>query len=107
MKIALKHLEIFADLLARYLGSGLSMNRSLQLSDLKSQSRSLVDCTRSALAGIDRGDTLGEALEPYQSIFPSFFLPVIRCGQLSGVAGLKYIRLYGKSQTETISSINC
>lgn len=96
MKIALKHLEIFADLLARCLGSGLSMTRSLQLSGLKSQSGALVDCTRSALAAIDRGQTLDEAFEPHQSIFPRFFLPVIRCGQISGrlIESLEYLRDY-------------
>jgi type II secretory pathway component PulF len=84
MKIGWDALSRFAFSMATCLGSGMPQRKALELSAGAGHLRSLDRVTGTALARCDRGLTISEALEPQRRLFPGFFLPVIRAGELGG-----------------------
>ena len=84
MKASLKQLEEFSYSMAKCLSSGIGVAKSLELSGLSSESKSLRRCVRQAIGHVNEGATLSGALGTCKKIWPHFFVPVIRCGEESG-----------------------
>jgi type II secretory pathway component PulF len=87
MKINFKDLSLFTYSMSSCLSSGLPIERSLELCGLKSHNSTLRNISVSVIEKVKRGMLLHEALLPYGHKFPSFFIPVIRCGEESGRMG--------------------
>ena len=84
MNIDNASLRQFAGSMATCLASGLPATKSLTLSAAGTPSRALQAFAQSALPGLDRGQTLSEALTPGAAKFPHHFLPVLRAGEATG-----------------------
>ena len=70
--------------MATCLSAGLSPKRSLELSGSRSQSKAFRQVIRVALERCDQGMPISDALEPGARIFPPWFLPVVRAGEMGG-----------------------
>jgi len=70
--------------MVKCLSSGIDVARSLELSGSSSESKALRRCVRKAIASVKDGATVWEALQTNKKILPHFFVPVVRCGEVSG-----------------------
>jgi type II secretory pathway component PulF len=97
MRLSNQTLKHFTGSMATCLTSGLTPQKSLELSAAGTQSPALQELVRAALKQCDQGRTLSEALEPGAGIFPHHFLPVLRAGEASGRQAESFQLLYQHS----------
>ena len=84
MKIKLDEVSRFALAMGRCLNSGMAPRKALELSAGTAPSAALRRAVRVAIPACDRGMAISEALEPSRRLFPGFFIPVVRAGEMGG-----------------------
>lgn len=84
VKIPFERLSVLCQNLATCLSAGLGVPASLRASVRSSGDRLLQGIVETAAERTESGEGLSEALAPNKNRFPSFFLPVIQCGERSG-----------------------
>jgi general secretion pathway protein F len=84
MRINFEALARFAFSMATCLASGLGPRKCLELSAGTARNPRLVKAMAVAANGCDHGLPLSDSLESEAGLFPRFFLPVIRAGEMGG-----------------------
>ena len=84
MRIDNHALGLFAGSMATCLNSGLPVEKCLQLSGGRTESKTLMALVNAARERGAAGATISEALEPGARLFPRHFLPLLRAGELAG-----------------------
>lgn len=83
-KIPYEPLSLFCSNLGTSLHAGLDVATSLRLCAKSSQNPALREIVEQAATQAARGICLPDVLQRWQSRFPPFFVPVLRCGEESG-----------------------
>jgi type II secretory pathway component PulF len=83
-RIPYDRLSVFCGNVATCLSAGMRVPESLRISVRHGPSPVVKRIAESAAEQTASGTALSEALEPSADRFPAFFLPVIRCGEVSG-----------------------
>jgi type IV pilus assembly protein PilC len=83
-KVPLEQLSRFCGNLAMCLSAGMTVLIALRTCHRTSPHPKLKEIMQAATERVEAGMELSDAIEPWRNHFPAFFLPVLRCGELSG-----------------------
>ncbi|MFZ4116693.1 MAG: type II secretion system F family protein [Chthoniobacterales bacterium] len=86
-------LLLFTRQLAILLHAELPLIRSLEILAEQESNRSFKQTLLELIENIQRGNTFSESLAAYPDFFPSFYLNMVRAGEISGMLGLALDRL--------------
>ena len=105
--ISLGELGKFSEQISSLLGSGLSLEKSLEVSKSLDSSKNIEKLTNNILEELRKGKSLTEAIEEQSEKFPSLFIDIIRSGEESGSlnGAFKRLALYFNKKNEFRSRI--
>jgi type IV pilus assembly protein PilC len=92
-KIPLERVSVFAGNLATCLSAGIAIPKALRTGARTFSRGDLKDLIEDAADRVEAGMEFAEALEPIEPRLPAYFLPVVRCGEQSGLLdeALRYL----------------
>jgi general secretion pathway protein F len=106
-RVGVKNLLIFTQELSTLVGSGLPIDRSLNILASMTENVKLQEIVRDVLKKIQEGSSLGDALESYPKIFSKLYVNMVKAGESGGFLEVILVRLakYLESSKEIRDSV--